>query len=338
MRLPGFGEEKQVLLKNAHVMVIGLGGLGNPVAQYLAAAGIGKLTLVDHDRIELHNIHRQPLFGIQDVGHSKADVASKKLKELYPAITFESIFKRFDTESAKELTEPINMIADCTDNFNSRYAIDSVAFSRKTPVLFGAIHLNEGRLSLFHGNAGTRYTDAYPRAPFSNIIRDCEAEGILGPHAGVIGSMMAAAIVTFLTTGESYLDGSMLHIDLRNFKTVQFQIPTSRDAATEIRAFTSLEARPSNLELIRSGGYELIDVREWHEHAEFNIGGRCLPAGNIREWLGTLNPELTTLLYCSHGHQSSIVAQYISTLIPTLHIAHLQGGLEAWNALMKEEK
>jgi molybdopterin/thiamine biosynthesis adenylyltransferase/rhodanese-related sulfurtransferase len=329
MRLPGFGEEKQLLLKSAHVMVVGLGGLGCPVAQYVASAGIGKLTLIDYDRIELHNIHRQPLFGTHDVGQYKAEKAALKLKDLYPTLDIDFITRRFDGENSGD----IQMIADCTDNFNARYSIDAFACERKIPVLFGAMHQHEGRLSLFHGRTGTRYTDAYPRAPISELIQDCETEGVHGPLAGIIGSMMASAILEFITTGKSVLDGAMMNFDSSTLKThlfeIQRQFPSTHNAA-----ITSLNASLANAPLLQSVSYELIDVREWYEHDEFNIGGKCCPAAQVREWENQLDPKKTSLLYCNHGHQSFLLAQYISARLPHMKIAHLNGGLDAWRELV----
>lgn len=336
IRLPGFGEEKQLLLKNTHVMVIGVGGLGNSAAQYLAAAGIGRLTLVDFDRIEFHNLHRQPLFGVNDVGAYKAETAARKLRENYPALDIEFALSRFEADGIPEFPSDIKLIADCTDNFSARYDIDTFASSHRIPVLFGAIHRYEGRLALFNGLKGIRYKDAYPHPPISNHIRHCEEEGVLGPLAGLMGCMMTTAIIEFLTSGTSNVDGAMLHFDASTFKTSLFEIASTLKTQVKTPIITSLNASPSNAQLVKSGFYELIDVREWHEHEELNIGGKCLPAGNVREWENQLDLNVSYLLYCSHGYQSSIVAQYISARFPQIKIAHLHGGLEAWHDLIKE--
>jgi molybdopterin/thiamine biosynthesis adenylyltransferase/rhodanese-related sulfurtransferase len=336
IKLPGFGEEKQVLLKNAHVVIIGIGGLGNPVAQYLAAAGVGKLTLVDHDLVELHNLHRQPLFGIHDIGLSKADRAAEKLCLMYPSLSIRSVRKRFDEVNCLEIANEATIVADCTDNFQARYAIDAFAEENKIPVLFGAINWEEGRISLFHGTTGTRYKDVYPQAPISSLVRDCAEEGVLGPLAGMVGAMMASSIITFLTTGKSNLDGTMLHIDANSFQSTLFEIPRKTTSHTHLHHFLSLEANLSNVRLVKSEHFELIDVREWHEHEEFNLGGKCLPAGNIREWEHQLDTKTKLLFYCNHGYQSSIVAQYISALLPESKTAHLKGGLEAWRELLSK--
>ena len=325
IRLPGFGEEKQLLLKNAHVMVIGVGGLGNSAAQYLAAAGIGRLTLVDFDRIEFHNLHRQPLFGVNDIGAYKAETAARKLRENYPSRDIKFVLSRFEADGIPEFQSDIKLIADCTDNFSARYDIDTFAYSHRIPLLFGAIHRYEGRLALFNGLKGTRYKDAYPHPPLSNHIRHCEEEGVLGPLAGLMGCMMTTAIIEFLTSGTSNVDGAMLHFDASTFKTSLFEISSTLTTQVKTPIIISLNASLSN-----------IDVREWHEHEELNIGGRCLPAGNVREWENQLDLNVTYLLYCSHGYQSSIVAQYISARFPQFKIAHLKGGLEAWHELIKE--
>jgi rhodanese-related sulfurtransferase len=148
--------------------------------------------------------------------------------------------------------------------------------------------------------------------------------------------MMTTAIIEFLTSGTSNVDGAMLHFDASTFKTSLFEIASTLKTQVKTPILTSLNASPSNAQLVKSGFYELIDVREWHEHVELNIGGKCLPAGNVREWENQLDLNVAYLLYCSHGYQSSIVAQYISARFPQFKIAHLQGGLEAWRELIKE--
>ena len=144
---------------------------------------------------------------------------------------------------------------------------------------------------------------------------------------------MAAAIFEFLTTGKSHLDGAMLHFDVSNFKTHLFQIQQAPSQTSSKSRIIALDASILRSEDLYEELYELIDVRETFEHEEFNVGGKCLPAGNIREWENELNLHKTPLFYCNYGHQSSIVAQYIATRFPELQIAHLKNGVESLRLL-----
>jgi len=326
LRVPGFGEPGQLRLKDAHVLVVGLGGLGNPVAQYLAAAGIGKLTLVDFDNIELHNIHRQLLFGVDDCGKYKAEVAAIKLKSLYPELEVDFSLVPFSEMDLSGLPAGLSLIADCTDNMKARYTVDEKAAALKTPVMFGAVHRMEGQLSLFHAKAGTRYSDAYPTAPTSPMAGNCQEEGVLGPVAGIIGSMMATSIIQFLTTGNTRADGNLIRYDGVRHETFTVEIE-ARAAHSKKNDIQAIDLR--EIDTIRNNhpAALLIDVRELHEHEENNAGGICRSAGEVAAWQHEFSFGSSLILYCNYGIQSYAVARVLSQKRPDLIIYHLKSGI-----------
>jgi molybdopterin/thiamine biosynthesis adenylyltransferase/rhodanese-related sulfurtransferase len=326
--LPGFEEKHQVRLKQAHVMVIGLGGLGNPVAQYLAAAGVGKLTLIDFDVIEASNLHRQLLFGMSDCGKSKSQTAAQILQQQYPGLEVLSLDLRVKKENISNMLADVDLIADCTDNFEARYAIDAAAKQANTPIMFGAIHRSEGVLSLFHASAKIGYCDLYPHVPAEGRIASCSEEGIMGPIAGIVGSMMAQGILEFLAFGRCSLDGKMARVDASNFSIYQFQLQTNQPKNDATGSITGIGAAELQRMLSQQNPLTLIDVRQPHEHSEFNIGGSCLPAYEVKEWGCSIQDDCPILLYCDHGHQSFIAARYLNMMRPELRIMHLQGGLQ----------
>jgi molybdopterin/thiamine biosynthesis adenylyltransferase/rhodanese-related sulfurtransferase len=330
LRLPGFGEQEQLMLKNAHVLVVGIGGLGNPVVQYLAAAGVGKLTLADFDRVDIHNIHRQVLFGIHDCGLFKAEVAATKLKALYPELILNCVLEKVDIGQLPAITAGVDLIADCTDNFTARYEIGEFAKAEGIPVMFGAAHRMEGQLSLFNGKAGTHYSDAYPIPPVSERIRNCSEEGILGPIAGIVGSMMAVGIIEYLATGKTVSDGRLIRYDGANCQTYSVEIVPSGSSIPIETTINALSCEEAQAVLAHNAEIFIIDLREPYEHDDFNIGGICRPAGELNRWLNELDHVESIFLYCNRGIQSDAVSRVIATKRPGIRIAHLKGGLRKW--------
>lgn len=328
--LPGFGETQQLRLKSAHVLVVGLGGLGNPVAQYLASAGVGALTLVDFDTVEVSNLHRQVLFGMEDCGLSKAQKAQELLQSRFPDQRIESKSLRINSKNVGELISNVDLIADCTDNFEARYTLDSAASQARIPLMHGAVHRHEGQLALFHGNADVGYTDIFPVPPHAGKVGNCDEEGVYGPLAGIIGCMMAQGIMEFLAFQRSALDGNLIRFDSSDFSTHRFEIHKNQISYSISTNVEALSAEHLTAEYASKNDVQLIDVRELHEHQEFNIGGLCLPSGEVKEWLAELNINRAVLLYCNFGTQSLYTAYYIKASHPHMHILHLQGGLEAW--------
>ena len=330
LRLPGFGEQQQLMLKNAHVLVIGLGGLGHPVVQYLAAAGVGKLTLADFDRVAIHNMHRQVLFGGSDCDSYKAEIVATKLKSQYPELDVRCALEKVDTRQLEVITGGVDLIADCTDNFASRYEIGAFAHAHCIPEMFGAAHRMEGQLSLFNGRAGTQYSDVYPTPPVSGRIGNCSEEGILGPIAGILGCMMATGIIEFLATGTTHSDGRLIRYDGANYQTYSAEIIPSSHSRSMFPSAKALSGIEAHAMLSQNTEIAIVDVREQHEHDNFNIGGICRPAGELTQWLPELMHGKSIFLYCNQGIQSDAVSRVLASKRPDMRISHLKGGLRNW--------
>jgi adenylyltransferase/sulfurtransferase len=250
------------------------------------------------------------------------------LKKLYPEVSIDFQLTRFIESNPEAIPAGVSMIADCTDNFTARYAIDEKAASLKIPVMFGAVHQMEGQVSLFHASRGTRYADLYPLPPTSTLVGSCEEEGVLGPVAGIIGSLMATSIIQFITTGNTRADGRLIRFDGHSCETFSVEIkqPSRHAKKSDIHAIERDEIETIR---IKEPSFLLIDVREQHEHDEYNLGGMCRPAGDILAWFEELPFERTVLLYCNHGMQSHITARVLNQKRPDLNIYHLKDGMKA---------
>ena len=338
LNLPGFGEDGQLRLKGAHVLVIGMGGLGNPVALYLAAAGVGTLTLVDFDTVEPSNLHRQVLFGINDCGKKKAEVAAEKLHMLHPETCITPLVNRADARNLENMLDGVDLVADCTDNFETRYALADTLSPLNIPLVVGAAHQREGWLALLHGNAGVSYRDAYPLPPESGRVGTCETEGVSGPMVGIIGSMMAQCIMDFLALGTSEADGRIIRFDGIDFKTYVATIQKQLETVTPPSKVTALSKEELEKLLQQSAPPQLIDVREPFEHEDFHIGGICLPAGDVKQWSHALSAGTSLVLYCNTGTLSYMAAHVLVRERPDLHVAHLNGGLESWQSVIEQSR
>ncbi|MFN3392412.1 MAG: HesA/MoeB/ThiF family protein [Meiothermus ruber] len=211
--LPGVGGAGQARLKQSAVLVVGAGGLGSPVLMYLAAAGVGRLGLVEMDRVDVSNLQRQVLFDTPSVGQPKAEVAKSRLESLNPHIQVEAHAERITSENALRLLEPYDLVIDCTDNFPTRYLLNDACVLLDKPLVYGAIHQFEGQLSVFHHQGGPCYRCLFPQPPRPGTVPNCAEAGVFGVLPGVIGSLMATeAIKVLLGLGE-VLSGKLLLYD-----------------------------------------------------------------------------------------------------------------------------
>lgn len=211
--LPGVGAAGQARLKRGSVLVVGAGGLGVPVLQYLVAAGVGRIGIVEMDKVDPSNLQRQVLYGIQDIGRPKAEVAKERLEALNPHIQMDLYPIRLDSTNALEVLGPYDLVLDCTDNFPSRYLVNDACVLLDKPLVYGAIHQFEGQISVFHHRGGPCYRCLYPTPPKPGTVPNCAEAGVFGVLPGVIGSLMASeALKVLLELGE-VLSGKLLLYD-----------------------------------------------------------------------------------------------------------------------------
>lgn len=217
--LPGFTIETQILLKNARILVVGAGGLGCPLLQYLAAAGVGHIGIVDGDVVDASNLQRQILFTPNDIGKKKAKIAARRLRALNPDIEIKVYPYYLEAKNARRLIRQYDIVADGTDNFPTRYLVnDTCVLEGKTNV-FAAIFRNEGQLAVFNaplpdGSRGPNYRHVFPEPPQMDAVMDCSEAGIMGAVAGSFGTMQAVEVLKMITQRDSPLVGKMLIMDV----------------------------------------------------------------------------------------------------------------------------
>lgn len=213
--LPSFGKAAQDKLQSAHVLIIGMGGLGCPVAQYLTAAGIGKITIVDDDVVQLSNLHRQVLYAESDIGKNKVDVAKEKLSDLNKNVLIDNLCIRWNKEQCFQYIPQVDLVVDCSDNFGTRYLLDDACRLLKKPLVFGAVSKFEGQVAVFLPDNNC-YRNIFPEPPASGLIRGCSEEGVLGMLPGIIGNIQAMEVVKYVTGFGAVLVNKLLTYDALN--------------------------------------------------------------------------------------------------------------------------
>ncbi|MDO5670727.1 MAG: ThiF family adenylyltransferase [Corynebacterium sp.] len=270
LALPGYGMAQQEALAHAHVLVIGAGGLGCPAMQSLASAGVGHITVIDDDTVDITNIHRQILFGASDVGRLKVEVAGERLAELQPGIEVTALNERLTTSNAVSLVGSADLVLDGSDSFQTKYLVADAAEITGTPLVWGTVLRFHGDVCLFTSGPSERgvgLRDLFPEQPPG--IEDCATAGVLGATTAVVGALMATTAIGCVA-GLDVVPGRMLSYDAFPGSTRTFQI--TADPARVL--VTSLEPSygeavcavgPSPLDEVRAGRAILLDIREPHE-------------------------------------------------------------------------
>ncbi|WP_019194476.1 ThiF family adenylyltransferase [Corynebacterium timonense] len=323
MNLPGFGLEQQNALHNAHVFVIGAGGLGCPVMQTLAATGVGRISVIDDDTVNISNIHRQILFGAEDVGRPKVEVAGERLRQLQPGIELGLYRERFTPDNALGLLEGVDVLIDGSDTFATKFLAADAAELSGTPLVWGSVLRYRGDVALWWTGPGAPadgagLRDLYPTQPAADSVPDCATAGVLGVTTSVVGGLMATEAVKHLTgVGESRV--GRLHIyDALGGSIQRFTVP--RDPARAlVDGFSEYE--PVACEVNDAGGEGVeklllqpsIDVREPHEKALRDVArpGVNLPTSEweehperARELVERFDEGDQVTVYCASGARS----------------------------------
>jgi len=212
--LAEIGQEGQEKLKNARVLVIGAGGLGSPLLIYLAAAGVGTIGIVDDDMVSTSNLQRQVLYTTADVGFKKVEIASQKLKALYPEIEIQTFDWRLNEENAVKLFQDYDVIADCTDNYKTRALIGLVSAKLNKPLAFASVLNYEGQISVFNFGGGPAFSDLYPSIPKDGIYKENEI-GLLGVLPGIAGTLQANEIIKIITGYGEVISGKLLVFNIQ---------------------------------------------------------------------------------------------------------------------------
>lgn len=337
LALPGWGIKQQERLHNAHVLVIGGGGLGCPAMQSLASAGVGHITVIDDDTVDITNIHRQILFGASDVGRPKVEVVAQRLRELQPDITVTPLQKRLTVENAVELLGGVDLVLDGSDSFATKYLVADAAEITGTPLVWGTVLRFRGDICLFADEVGLR--DLFPIQPTGDSIPDCATAGVLGATTATIGALMATETIKFLA-GLPTQPGRMLSYDALTATTRSFTVTAdpARPRVTELQesyldAVCALGPTPTELlDEVRSGGAVLLDIREPHEYllndSLAELAPVRLPLSEITG-AGTVQQALAgarrVVVHCASGVRSANFCDQYSDL--DYELLNLPGGI-----------
>lgn len=355
LKLPGFSLEVQEKLKSARVLVIGAGGLGIPVLQYLSSAGVGKLGILDFDRIELSNLHRQILYSNEDLGKYKSEVALEKLGKVNPEVELEEIRTQLDPENAEEIISQYDLVVDGSDNFPTRYLVNDVCVILKKTLVYGSIHQFEGQVSVFNlgdseGIHSANYRDVLATPPAPELVPNCEEGGVLGSLAGIIGSLMANEVLKLLSGLGEPLSDKLLAYDssYNDFRVFKIKKDPSNPLnnlkqdfiqSFDYPAFCGLKMKDSiqvkNLHSMMESGeeFQLIDVREVDEYLKDNMNALNLPLSSLHEKIDQINREGKVVLHCKSGARSRRALEELKTKHQFKNLFNLEGGIDAWNRL-----
>ncbi|NLG20760.1 MAG: molybdopterin-synthase adenylyltransferase MoeB [Actinomycetales bacterium] len=350
--LPGIGLEGQKRLVNARVAVVGAGGLGSPALLYLAAAGVGHLTVIDDDDVDLTNLQRQVIHRVEDLGSPKVDSALRAVRDLNPMVSLTGVREHLGEDNARDILAGHHLVLDGSDNFDTRYVVNDAAVALGIPLVWAAVLRFDAQITTFlppalGGDAAVQLRDLFPVPPRPEDVPSCAEAGVLGAMVGQVGSIMAAEAVKLITgTGEP-LVGRVLLLDALTQRTREIPLrardagdldPSDRSPARgwmpEAGESRDVVAIPEmSPEDVRDGqdGLQVIDVREPGEHALGTVpGARTVPVGEVLSWddLSALG-DGPVVFYCKVGPRAGRAARHL------VHLGHpdvrvMTGGILGW--------
>jgi adenylyltransferase/sulfurtransferase len=353
--MPEVGMEGQQKLKAAKVLCIGAGGLGSPLALYLAAAGVGTLGIVDFDVVDFTNLQRQIIHSTADVGRKKLDSAAEKLKGINPFVEVRKFETKLSSENALELFREFDIIADGTDNFPTRYLVNDACVLTGKPNVYGSIFRFEGQASVFATEEGPCYRCLYPEPPPPGLVPSCAEGGVLGILPGLVGVIQATETIKLILGSGDPLIGRLLLVDALGMKFRELKLRKNPDcpACGKHRTVTKLidynefcgirgqetpaatsgvpETTVEELKRRLDAGEKVfvLDVREPHEYQICNINGHLIPLGDLPKRMSELDSSREIVVHCKSGVRSAkAVAQLQQAGFRKA--ANLKGGILAW--------
>jgi molybdopterin/thiamine biosynthesis adenylyltransferase/rhodanese-related sulfurtransferase len=357
LMIPEVGLEGQRKLKDASVLVVGTGGLGSPVTLYLAAAGIGRIGLVDFDVVDSSNLQRQVLYGTSALGQRKVEAARARLLDLNPYIQVDSLPNLITAESARSIAEGYAILVDCSDNFPTRYLVNDLCVLTGRPDVYGSVFRFEGQISVFDARSGPCYRCLFPNPPPPGLTPTCANGGVFGMLPGTIGTLQAAEVIKLILGVGVPLIGKLLLYDaldqsLQPIKlkknphcTICGESPNvtglvdyeefcgeSADGLSHVVLPAELSITPSALteRLQRGDRLILLDVREPVEQQVSRLEGAFnIPLGLLASRLGELERGVEIVAFCRTGTRSSYAVQMLAAA-GFVNVKSLQGGLNAW--------
>ena len=355
--LPEVGMEGQRRLKAARVLCVGTGGLGSPLAFYLAAAGIGTLGLVDFDVVDASNLQRQIIHSTKDIGRKKLDSAEEKLLALNPALNVVKHETMLTSANALDILKDYDIVADGTDNFPTRYLVNDACVLLGKPNVYGSIFRFEGQASVFATEKGPCYRCLYPEPPPPGLVPSCAEGGVLGILPGLVGVIQATeAIKLILGKGES-LAGRLLLVDALNMRFRELKLrknpecPVCGEHPTvtkliDYQQFCGIVPETKQEQAVKNGIPQLtvkelkqrmdagedvfvLDVREPYEYQIANIGGKLIPQNDVPQRLAEIDRNREIVVQCRSGARSQRIAEFLQQQ-GYQNVANLAGGILAW--------
>jgi sulfur-carrier protein adenylyltransferase/sulfurtransferase len=354
--MPEVGMDGQLKLKQAKVLCIGTGGLGAPLGLYLAAAGVGRIGLVDFDKVDDSNLQRQILFSTKDVGRPKIEAAADRLRGLNPEIQIDTFDTMLSSENALEILKDYDIVVDGTDNFPTRYLVNDACVLLKKPNVYGSIFRFEGQATIFGYPEGPCYRCLYPEPPPPGLVPSCAEGGVLGVLPGIVGSIQAAETLKLIIGKGDSLVGRLLLFDALAMRFRELKLRKNPDCPicgthptiTELIDYAEFcgvrgqeapapqtsvpEITPRELKarLDRGDDLYILDVREPHEYQICNLGGHLISLGDLSKRASELDSSREIVAHCRSGKRSAEAVEFLQRA-GFRKVLNLKGGILAWS-------
>ncbi|HEX5707175.1 MAG TPA: molybdopterin-synthase adenylyltransferase MoeB [Pyrinomonadaceae bacterium] len=358
--MPEVGMEGQRKLKAASVLMIGTGGLGAPTGMYLAAAGVGRLGILDFDVVDESNLQRQIIHGTKDVGRPKIESAHDRLRDINPHIELDTHETRLTSENALGLFRDYDIVVDGTDNFPTRYLVNDACVLTGKPNVYGSIFRFEGQASVFWAERGACYRCLYPEPPPPGLVPSCAEGGVLGVLPGIVGAIQANETIKLILGAEGVLVNRLLLFDAWEMRFRELKLrrdpacPVCGERATikeliDYEEFCGLRPAPDPVaderpqleeitaadfkrRLDRGDDIQIIDVREPGEYEIARIpDSKLIPLGQVVERAGEIDPARETVVHCKGGVRSAKAIEALQRAGFTGRLVNLKGGISAWS-------
>jgi sulfur-carrier protein adenylyltransferase/sulfurtransferase len=345
LSLEKIGIAGQTKLKHASVLCVGAGGLGCPVLMYLAAAGVGRIGIIDGDRIEISNLHRQVLYTQTDIGALKAEAAQQKLACLNPYIQLIAYPYTLTAENIFAVASSYDIVIDCSDNFATRYLINDACFYLRKPNVQASIAEFTGQCSIFTAKDGPCYRCLFDTLPPTELIPNCAQAGVLGVLPGILGSLQAIEVIKLIVEIGEPLIGKMLTVDALSMQFKEFHIQKNPECklcqyqkpfhtlarnAPSCASETLEGLSPKMLKALQENQTVFIlDVRDPHEYAICDLGGYLIPLSELPKRLGELDINQHIVVHCKKGPRSQTAIKILKAA-GFKSVTYLEGGILAW--------
>ena len=357
--IPEFNIQGQQKLKEAKVLVVGSGGLGSPLLQYLVAAGVGTIGIVDFDVVETSNLQRQVLFTMEDVGKAKVEAAKERLQAQNPFVNIITYETRLSSENALEIIKDYEIVADGTDNFPTRYLVNDACVLLGKVNVYASIFRFEGQLSVFNyldknGERGPNYRDLFPVPPPPGMVPSCAEGGVIGVLPGILGSLQASEVIKVISGIGEPLSGRLFLMDTLSFETRILKIRKDEDnllngknpsqhklidyeqfcglgeEKQEEKSYKELSVQELKEWIDRGEDVEIIDVREQFEYEIAHIGGALIPLNHLEENLQKIPFDKPVVVHCRSGKRSADAIELLEKKHKYQNLYNLKGGILAW--------